>query len=181
MPYVEGDDLHPQSNIDKMSKGVPLTDEDREPWLRAVRAEAERVVKEQVLSTSGENGEEKERKAKAKRRGVMITCSSLKRYYRSILRGTIPSSSSQDPTTNPTSLPLPTYFVYIKEDVPLLRERIANRQNHFMKAGMLDSQLQTLESPEGEEGVVVVPLNAPTEVQVQKALEGLEGLVGPLR
>lgn len=76
---------------------------------------------------------------------------------------------------------LATYFVYIKEDVPLLRERIAARHGHFMKAGMLDSQLADLESPEEEEGVVVVPLDASTEEQVAVALKGLEALLGPLK
>ena len=32
--YAEGDDFHPQANIDKMSAGIPLTDEDRWPWLK---------------------------------------------------------------------------------------------------------------------------------------------------
>jgi gluconokinase len=38
---------------------------------------------------------------------------------------------------------------------------------------MLDSQLATLESPIGEEGVVVVSLEDSTDVQVEKALDGL--------
>ena len=36
-PYAEADEFHPQANIDKMSAGTPLTDEDRWPWLRAMR------------------------------------------------------------------------------------------------------------------------------------------------
>lgn len=36
--YLEGDDLHPPSNIDKMSRGEPLTDTDRWPWLEQVAA-----------------------------------------------------------------------------------------------------------------------------------------------
>ncbi|TCD68273.1 hypothetical protein EIP91_011239 [Steccherinum ochraceum] len=181
MPYVEGDDLHPKSNIDKMSRGQPLEDADRFPWLHVVRREAERVVKSQIAEE--EDAETRRAKGKLPRRkGVMVTCSSLKRSYRAILRGAEAEerlgsdADGEEPTTR-----LPTYFVYIKEDVPVLRDRIANRQNHFMKAGMLDSQLATLESPEGEEGVVVVPLNATTDEQVKKALEGLESLVGPLR
>ena len=75
---------------------------------------------------------------------------------------------------------LPTYFVYIKEEEKLLRERMAQRVGHFMKGNMVDSQLAALESPEGEEGVVVVPLDATTEEQVQVALDGLTALVGPL-
>lgn len=31
--FIDGDDLHPAKNIDKMSDGIPLTDEDRLPWL----------------------------------------------------------------------------------------------------------------------------------------------------
>ena len=34
--YAEGDDFHPQANIDKMSAGIPLTDEDRWPWLQVI-------------------------------------------------------------------------------------------------------------------------------------------------
>ncbi|TCD54383.1 gluconokinase [Alloscardovia theropitheci] len=33
---AEGDDFHPQANIDKMSAGIPLTDEDRWPWLDVI-------------------------------------------------------------------------------------------------------------------------------------------------
>lgn len=34
--FIDGDDFHPQTNIDKMSTGLPLTDEDRWPWLETV-------------------------------------------------------------------------------------------------------------------------------------------------
>lgn len=42
--FVEGDDYHPQSNVDKMARGVPLTDEDRRPWLDAIRATIDRLL-----------------------------------------------------------------------------------------------------------------------------------------
>lgn len=35
-PFYEGDDFHPASNVEKMRKGIALTDEDREPWLRQI-------------------------------------------------------------------------------------------------------------------------------------------------
>lgn len=35
--FCDADDLHPPANVEKMSCGVPLTDEDRAPWLEAVR------------------------------------------------------------------------------------------------------------------------------------------------
>lgn len=62
-PYVDGDDLHPKSNIEKMSAGIPLTDADRWPWLSAVG--------EQLGSQAGE---------------IFIGCSALKRSYRDLIR-----------------------------------------------------------------------------------------------
>lgn len=35
-PFIEGDKLHPKANVEKMSAGVPLTDDDRWPWLKQV-------------------------------------------------------------------------------------------------------------------------------------------------
>ena len=35
--FADGDDFHPPANIEKMSRGIPLTDEDRLPWLRSIR------------------------------------------------------------------------------------------------------------------------------------------------
>ena len=64
-PFQEGDELHPQVNIDKMSNNVPLTDDDRWPWLARCKA----WIDERV-SADG--------------RGV-ITCSALKRNYRDYL------------------------------------------------------------------------------------------------
>lgn len=64
-PFQEGDELHPQANIDKMSSNVPLTDEDRWPWLARCRAWIDSRVA-------------------ADGRGL-ITCSALKRSYRDYL------------------------------------------------------------------------------------------------
>ena len=42
IPYVDGDALHPTANIEKMSKGTPLSDDDRDPWLANIVAELEK-------------------------------------------------------------------------------------------------------------------------------------------
>ena len=68
--FVEGDSLHPQRNIDKMSAGVPLTDEDRWPWLEAI---AELVARKHRAGIS-----------------TVVTCSALKRRYRDVLRDAAP-------------------------------------------------------------------------------------------
>jgi gluconokinase len=69
--FVEGDQLHPSRNIDKMSKGIPLTDEDRWPWLQAI-AEMVAVRDHEGIST-------------------VVTCSALKRSYRDVLRDAAPT------------------------------------------------------------------------------------------
>jgi gluconokinase len=65
--FQEGDALHPPANVAKMSAGIPLTDEDRWPWLDAIGA----WIKEKTQR--GEPG--------------ILTCSALKRSYRDRLRG----------------------------------------------------------------------------------------------
>lgn len=65
-PFVEGDDLHPSGNIDKMAAGEALTDEDRLPWLRRVR--------EVIVDVAGSG------------RSAVVACSALKRKYRQLLR-----------------------------------------------------------------------------------------------
>ena len=47
LPFRDGDELHPRSNVEKMASGTPLTDADRRPWLDAVGkalAEADKVI-----------------------------------------------------------------------------------------------------------------------------------------
>jgi beta-N-acetylhexosaminidase len=61
--FLDGDSLHPQSNIDKMASGIPLDDDDRAPWLAEVG-----------------------RRFAASDAGLVIACSALKRSYRDIIR-----------------------------------------------------------------------------------------------
>ncbi|KAG6916024.1 hypothetical protein DXG01_008793 [Tephrocybe rancida] len=157
VPYVEGDDLHPASNVAKMSAGTPLTDADREPWLALIRSTAE-----SILDHDGDT---------ASSPGVVITCSSLKHYYREILRGRRTVEGSTQPRISAK-----TYFVFIEGSRDVLMERMEKRPGHFMKASMLDSQLKTLESPVGEEGVVVVSVEDSTEEQVRQAVARLNAL-----
>ena len=63
--FQEGDALHPPSNVQKMHAGIPLTDEDRAPWLAAIKHWIDGQV------AAGEPG--------------LITCSALKRKYRDFL------------------------------------------------------------------------------------------------
>jgi gluconokinase len=63
--FADADSFHPDANVRKMSAGVPLTDDDRRPWLHAIRAWVDAI--------------------RAQGRCGVIACSALKRSYRDIL------------------------------------------------------------------------------------------------
>jgi gluconokinase len=65
--FAEADEFHPAANIEKMTAGTPLTDQDRWPWLEAMR--------EWMTGEAGAG------------RSTVVTCSALKRSYRDLLRG----------------------------------------------------------------------------------------------
>ena len=64
--FVDADDFHPPANVEKMRRGIPLTDADREPWLEALHGE--------IVQWSAES------------RNVVLACSALKASYRDELR-----------------------------------------------------------------------------------------------
>jgi gluconokinase len=70
--FIDGDSLHPAANIAKMSRGEPLTDADRAPWLRRI-------------------GERIDAEERAGQRSV-VACSALKRRYRAELLGGRPEA-----------------------------------------------------------------------------------------
>lgn len=70
--YLDADDYHPAANKEIMRQGIPLTDEDRLPWLQAVGAAASRVTADGALA--------------------VVACSSLKKAHRDILRLAVPSA-----------------------------------------------------------------------------------------
>lgn len=68
--FIEGDDYHPTSNVEKMRAGQPLTDEDRAPWLLHLAGEVRGVAETNT--------------------GVVFSCSALKRHYREALKAVLP-------------------------------------------------------------------------------------------
>lgn len=71
--FVEGDSLHPSANIAKMSAGIALDDDDRQPWLAAI---ASLMAAQDRLGTSS-----------------VLTCSALTHSYRDTLRRAVPEGS----------------------------------------------------------------------------------------
>lgn len=118
---IEGDDLHPPRNVEKMSAGHPLTDDDRWDWLNDVRSKAlELAHKEGAL-------------------GVVLTCSSLKKIYRDVLK-----KANEDKDVQLS-------FIFLNVEKKELIHRMETRSGHYMKKNMLESQLADLELPKDDE------------------------------
>ncbi len=110
--FLDGDDVHPAANIDKMRRGEALNDADRRPWLERLHA----AMVDQIRT----------------KRSAVFACSVLKASHRTIVEdGCRPHLR----------------LVYLKGTVELLRERLARRQDHFIRPELLDSQLAILEEP----------------------------------
>jgi carbohydrate kinase (thermoresistant glucokinase family) len=135
--FQEGDALHPPENVAKMRGGHPLDDRDRAPWLAAIAARIDEWRRRDE-------------------RGV-ITCSALKRRYRTIIVGDRPD----------------VRLVYLHGAPALLAERLDARRGHFMPASLLDSQLTTLEAPEAEEHALTVSVESPIERIVDRIVAAL--------
>jgi gluconokinase len=65
-PFLDADDLHPAANVEKLRAGIPLTDEDRAPWLKEVATAID--------------------EAEAGGANLVLACSALKHAYREYLR-----------------------------------------------------------------------------------------------
>ncbi|KAK2626895.1 hypothetical protein QTJ16_004070 [Diplocarpon rosae] len=149
LPFIEGDSFHPQSNVDKMSRGIPLTDADRWDWLIRLRTEA----MARLASTGAQ--------------GVVLTCSALKRKYRDVIR--VAPYYSHD---------LRVHFVSLHAPEEVLTARVMARPGHFMGAHMVHSQFDILEPPErDEDDVISVDVSGPIEQVEAEALAKIQEVI----
>ena len=136
-PFDEGDRYHPPANVAKMSAHVPLTDADRWPWLEALAA---RIA---AHERAGESS--------------VLSCSSLKRAYRDLLRTGAPR----------------VRFLHLAGDKAVLAARLAARTDHFFPADLLDSQYAALEPLQPDEDGVEVDVALGPDAQVRLGLARL--------
>jgi gluconokinase len=127
VPFIEGDQFHPAANVVKMSAGLALNDEDRADWLHALQA--------QIGS------------ARAAGAGLVLSCSSLKRRYRDLLR-------AADPALR---------FAHLSGARELVAARLDARTGHYMPPSLLDSQLRDLEPLEADEAGITLDIGHPPE------------------
>lgn len=141
--FIDGDDLHPAANKEKMASGHPLTDEDRVPWLK--------IIGETIAAQQAEG------------RITIVACSALKRWYRELLRSSVPD----------------LLFVHLAGGRELIAGRLATRDHEFMPATLLDSQFETLEPlATWERGTVVDIAEPPAEI-VDRVARLLQSEVAP--
>jgi gluconokinase len=131
--YYEGDDYHGAANIEKMAKGIALTDEDRLPWLASIKA---------LIHACGGAASD-----------AVIACSALRRDYRRYL-----AADLED-----------VRFVYLKGPMQVIRQRMKTREDHYMKAVMLESQFASLEEP--DDAIVADIAQSPEDIVARLAVE----------
>jgi len=131
IPFIEGDAFHSEANVAKMSAGIALTDDDRHDWLVTLRD-----------------------KLAARKGGAVLSCSSLKRAYRDLLR-----SAGGD-----------VRFVHLAGERGLLEQRVSNRPGHYMPSSLLDSQLRTLEPLQPDEAGITLDISDTPEQLVAQIL-----------
>lgn len=128
-PFVEGDELHPPSNVQKMSLGQALTDEDRWDWL----AKISQVASERALDPQNPS------------KIAIISCSMLKKIYRDHIK-----------ESTGTDKPIKFKFVFLYTTFEELINRVNGRKGHFMKSDMVETQYKIMEIPEkDDEGVPI--------------------------
>lgn len=126
--FIEGDALHPQANIDKMSQGIALTDDDRWGWLQTLTEEASRSA----ISSADSHM-------------CVVSCSMLKKLYRDFIKDTAKKVAEGAHTTASFR------FVFLHTTYEELLRRVNNRQGHYMKLDMVHSQYEIMQIPEGAE------------------------------
>lgn len=137
-----------------MATGTPLTDSDRWDWLCLLRAAAVTALSPSPTTPSPPNG-------------VIVTCSALKRKYRDVMR----VAPYHDPRVQ-------VHFIFLSASEETLLARVGGRKGHYMGAGMVKSQLESLEVPVGERDVVIVDVGVGKEEVERRALEVVRDAMG---
>ncbi|KAK4112664.1 carbohydrate kinase [Canariomyces notabilis] len=186
--FVEGDDYHPPQNRDKMSHNIPLTDADRTAWLRAIhdRETSNSASSPPPSSPAQQQRQQQQHPDDPNSNNLIITCSALKRKYRDVLRGRHRDQpqldDDHDADTPPAAARTPSQsqtlphirFVLLDVDASLLRERAAQRKGHFAGPGLVQSQLQDLERPEGDSERDVVVVRVEKDQSVEETVKQVE-------
>lgn len=143
--FLEGDSLHSATNVAKMAAGTPLTDSDRADWLLTLQQRIAQATEQQ--------------------RGLVLSCSALKRRYRDLLR-------AGDPGLR---------FAHLSGARAVIAERMQARVGHYMPPSLLDSQLRDLEPLQADEAGVLLDLTRTPQQLVADILHSAAQPAQPAR
>jgi carbohydrate kinase (thermoresistant glucokinase family) len=146
--FYDGDNYHPESNVQKMRNGIPLTDEDRKGWLEKLHELAANAIN----STTSQQ------------KFIFIACSALKVTYREQL-------------TRDFEVGKQVFFVHLKGPFALIESRLHSRKGHYMPASLLKSQFETLEEPlknEDSIGFITVSIVPPVDEVINNIKQELQ-------
>ncbi|CAM6092183.1 unnamed protein product [Calypogeia fissa] len=169
-PFIDADDFHSEENKEKMRNGIPLTEEDRLPWLEDLRNE---------LGTYTSKGD-----------WVVLACSALRPQYRNILltadypnqvqgqtiEKEYPHGNVKVETNRSTRQVGKVVFAYLKGPAELFASRLSARHkegNHFMPPSLLQSQLDLLEITNGDHDIITLDASSSPEEIIDTIMEEL--------
>ncbi|KAM4809900.1 putative gluconokinase [Rhinophrynus dorsalis] len=154
--FYDADDYHPVENKGKMSRGIPLNDQDRHPWLCKLH---------EIMTRENDCGEH-----------VVVACSALKKAYRTTLitgnNPLLPESPFKDKKDDISS---ETLFVHLQGSLEMISERMQKRKGHFMPLRLLQSQFDTLEPPVAPERFININVDRNISEIVSEIQMELEG------
>jgi gluconokinase len=125
--YLDADNFHSTEARNLMAQHIPLTDEQRAPWVAALK---------QHLESSAANNA-----------NLTLAFSGLKKKHRDQLR----------------NAGLRTIFLFLSGTKDIIRERVNNRQGHFVSSQLLESQFSSLENPLNESDVHAIDVSSSLE------------------
>ncbi|MEH2321749.1 gluconokinase [Nostoc sp.] len=117
--FSDADTFHSPENVEKMRRGIPLSEADRMPWLQDLQTAIKHWLQEN--------------------QNVVLACSALKDSYRQFL------VFDSDGCANAKGERIK--LVYLKGSYELIQMRLKERSNHYMSEKLLNSQFNTLEEP----------------------------------
>ncbi|XP_021098278.1 probable gluconokinase isoform X3 [Heterocephalus glaber] len=153
--FYDADDYHPEENRVKMAKGIPLTDQDRSPWLCNLHDILLRDI------ASGQH--------------VVLACSALKKMHRDILirgKDTAPPKFRESKEEKLAKVQL--LVVHLSGSFEVISGRLHQRKGHFMPPELLQSQFDTLEPPTAPENFIQISVDKKLSEIITIVLETLK-------
>ncbi|XP_060236556.1 probable gluconokinase isoform X1 [Meriones unguiculatus] len=154
--FYDADDYHSAENRTKMQKGVPLSDQDRIPWLCSLH---DILLRDVALGQH-----------------VVLACSALKKMYRDILiRGNGGAHApSEEPAKEEALAGAKLLVVYLCGSFEIISGRLLQRKGHFMPPELLQSQFSILEPPTAPENFIQISVDKSVPEIAAAVMEALK-------